>query len=157
MNLQGMADAIDPLKQHFEIGVVRADGGDSHFEIEGGHVWVDCVIMPTEAPITCRLTTVAGAPGNGVWMVPPEGTEVCIALPGGSVENGGIIVGILGTAPSGTGENQIVIVADKVILGNPDGQSEFLNGVVVGGGIDPFTGQTYANLQNASTKVLAEK
>ena len=157
MNVQGIADAVDPLKQYFETGIVKGEDGDAHFEIEGGHVWVDCLIMPTESPVTCRLTTVAGAPGNGVWMVPPEGTEVCIAFPGGSMENGGIIVGIIGSAPAGTGENQIVIVADKVIIGNPDGQTELLNGVVVAQGVDPFTGQTYGALQNASSKVLAEK
>jgi len=156
INFQGAAEATDDLRQYFEVGVVRGDGGDN-FEILDGQVWVDVVIMPTEAPMTCRLSTVAGAPGNGVWMVPPEGTEVAIAFPGGSVENGGIIIGILSAAPGGTAEGRIVIVADEVILGNPSGQNALQNGVVVGGGIDPFTGQTYATLQNASSKVLAEK
>jgi len=122
MNLQGAADALDDMKRHFETGVVRAEQGDSHFSIEDGSVWVDCVIMPDESPVTCRLSCVAGAPGRGIWMVPAEKTEVCIAFPGGTSENGGVIVGILSTAdvPEGVAEDQIVIVAPKVLVYNTD-------------------------------------
>lgn len=118
MNLQGATDAIDSLKQYVEIGVVRAEGGDSHYSIEDGSVWVDVVIMPTETPVTCRLATGVGSPGNGVWMVPANGTEVVVLFPGGSSEAGGIVTAILPSAnlPEGIAENRIVIVADEVAI-----------------------------------------
>ena len=127
MNLQGAADALDDLREHFAIGIVRAEQGDSHFSIEDGNVWVDCVTVPDESPVTCRLGCVAGAPGRGVWSVLAEGTEVAIAFPGGSRENGGIITCILSTAnlPEGVAEDQIVIVSPKVLVYNTDsGQAE---------------------------------
>lgn len=122
ISTQEMSEAVDDLKQHFETGIVRAEQGDTHFEIEDGSVWVDCVLVPTEAAVTCRLACAAGAPGRGIWMVPAEGTEVCIAFPGGSMENGGIIIAVLSTAniPEGVDENQIVIVAPKVLVYNTD-------------------------------------
>lgn len=122
ISTQEMSEAVDDLSEHFAIGVVRAEKGDSHFTIEDGNVWVDCVTMPHEAPVTCRLGCVAGSPGRGVWSVPAEGTEVAIAFPGGSRENGGIITCILSTAnlPEGVAEDQIVIVAPKVLVYNTD-------------------------------------
>lgn len=118
LNVRGQQDALDDLRLHIEIGVVKADTGDSHFEIADGDVWVDCIIMPTEQPITCRLSTIAGGPGHGVWMVPPNGAEVVIACPSGQIEGGGIIIAVLpgGTLPAGVVESKIVIVAPEVLV-----------------------------------------
>ncbi len=122
-NLQGGGDALGTdLRQHFEIGVVTAEQGDSHFTIEDGDIWVDVSLVPTGQPVTCRMSSIAGGPGRGVWMVPANGSEVCVAFPNGTIEGGGIIIANLSTAnlPEGVAEDQIVIVAPKVLVYNSD-------------------------------------
>ena len=120
---QGMTEALDDLKSYFETAIVtKEQGEDKHWDLFRGNIYVDCLLVPDEQPITCRLTTVAGGPGRGVWMVPAVGTEVAVAFPKGSMENGGIIIAVLGSAqvPDGIEENEIVIVAPKVYIYNSD-------------------------------------
>ncbi len=118
MNMQAVAEATDDLKQHIEIGIIKGDIGESHFAVEDGDVWVEVRLVPTEQPVTCRMSTVAGAPGMGVWMVPAEGTEVVVAFPNGKIDAGGIVIAVLSSAnvPSGVAENQIVIAAPSVLV-----------------------------------------
>ena len=114
-----LQDANEDLTQKaVEIGIVRADKGESHFAIDDGDVFVEVALMPSEQQMTARLGSVAGGPGNGVWMVPPVGAEVVVAIPGGDPAAGGIISASLSNAqiPAGVAEGQLVIVAPEVLV-----------------------------------------
>ncbi len=118
MNMQAIGEATDDLKQHIEIGVVTADVGESHFEIRDNDIWVEVRLKPTDQPVTCRMSSIAGGPGRGVWMVPPVGAEVVVAFPNGKIDAGGIIIANLSSAnlPEGVAEDTIVIVAPNVLV-----------------------------------------
>lgn len=118
MNMQAIAEATDDLKQHIEIGVVAADVGESHFAIEDDDIWVEVRLKPTDQPVTCRMSSIAGGPGRGVWMVPSVGSEVAVAFPNGKIDAGGIIIANLSSAnlPEGVAEDTIVIVAPNVLV-----------------------------------------
>jgi hypothetical protein len=52
---------------------------------------------------------------------------------------------------------KLVLKATQVFIGDEAGLTALINGVVLAGGIDPFTGATYGALGNASATVLAKK
>lgn len=153
------------------LGVVRKfPGEDSHFEVntENGtnEILVDVQIVPSGERLACRL----GFGNDGVYRIPRIDTEVAVLLPyppGSLIKDpldyGGIIVGCLNNnAPEQLDNDDIVVIeatrvhilSSNIKLGtNPAA----LDGVVVGTGIDSFTGSTYAALGNSSGKVKAEK
>ena len=57
------------------IGKVVKDG-TSHFEVDGADALIDVELMPSELPLRCRLASIAGGAGVGIWSVPAVGTEV---------------------------------------------------------------------------------
>lgn len=149
-------------RTHTAIGLVVAPGGESHFIIDGQDVLVDVELLPNGEQLLCRLGSIAGGAGFGVWAIPPVGTEVSVLIPHGDLEMDPVVIGTLtsGTAPAGLDASTLVIIpppGGKVVIGDPNGQSAGDNGVVVGGGIDSCTGLSYSMLGNASSKVWAEK
>lgn len=153
------------------LGVVRKfPGEESHFEIsnENGdaEILVDVELIPSGERTLCRI----GFGSDGVYKIPRENQEVAVLIPYNpqslikdALDYGAIIVGVLdNNAPSQLNDDDIVVVkstrihlvSDNIKLGtNPNAN----DGVVVGTGIDSFTGSTYFALGNASSKVKAHK
>lgn len=153
------------------LGVVRKfPGEDSHFEIstENGdaEVLVDVELIPSGERVLCRL----GFGNDGVYKIPRENQEVAVLVPYNpqslirdSLDYGAIIVGVLdNNVPSELDDDDIAVVkatrvhvvSDDIKLGTSPAAQD---GVVVGTGIDPFTGSTYFALGNSSSKVKAHK
>lgn len=85
-----------------------------------------------------------------------EGNVVVTAKGDASVDvDGDVTVNVGGSAKVDAG-TEAVVSAPDVQLG-ASGLSAPVNGLVLGGGIDTFTGLTYAALQNASAVVKAKK
>lgn len=153
------------------LGVVRKFPGESsHFEVntENGsnEILVDVELVPSGTRVQCRL----GFGNDGVYRIPRENSEVAVLLPydpssliKDPMDFEPIIVGVLNAnAPSQlTSDDTVVIDAAKVRVLNSDIQlgtsPAAQDGVVVGSGIDSFTGATYFALGNASAKVKAQK
>lgn len=153
------------------LGVVRKfPGEDSHFEIstENGsnEILVDVELIPSGTRVQCRL----GFGNDGVYRIPRVNSEVAVLIPFDSsslikdpLDFEPIIVGVLNNnAPSQLSDDDTVVIdATKVRILNSDIQlgtnPGVQDGVVVGSGIDSFTGSTYFALGNASAKVKAEK
>ena len=160
LELADLRDALKDSRVWTAIGVVRdPGGGDAHYLIEDGDVLVEIEIMPGGEQALARLGSAAGGPGGGVWRIPPIGTEVAILVPLGEFDVSPIIIGTLSSnqPPTGLDADTIIVVAPKVVLGDPASQNSAANGVVVGQGRDPFTGQTYSTLGNSSEVVWAKK
>lgn len=134
------ADAAEVLADDrvwFAVGIVRArPNEDKHFEAitKDGKlvdVSVEVDIMPRRESVTCRLGGFGGA--RGIWRIPPPGTEVAVAIPGGELEGGPVIVAVLSSrdVPAGLDEDTLVVSNpkrvlvysedDKVFLGSNDG------------------------------------
>lgn len=121
------------------IGVVVSRGGDAHYEIvhdDGGNpvdVLVDVDLMPRGEYVTARLAASAGGPGAGLWRIPPVGTEVVVVVPGGELEGGPVVIGVLSSrnVPNALDKDTLVLAhpgkvilyssQDKVYLGSSDG------------------------------------
>lgn len=154
------------------LGVVRKfEGETSHFDIdtENGtnEILVDVELIPSGTRTQCRL----GFGNDGVYRIPRVGTEVAVLLPydpssliKDSLDYEGIIVGCLNVnSPSAlTGDNvvfveaeKVVILSDSVKIGTTDPNP--LDEVVVGTGIDPFSGATYKVLGNTAAALKVKK
>lgn len=153
------------------LGVVRKFPGESsHFEVntENGdnEILVDVELIPSGERVQCRL----GFGNDGVYRIPRVNSEVAVLVPYNpqslikdSLDYEPIIVGVLDTsAPSAlNGDDVVVIEATKVRVLSGDielGDSPSpLDEVVVGTGVDSFTGSTYKVLQSTSSVVKAKK
>lgn len=69
------------------LGIVQAaqDGG-VHFDLDTEDMTVEVQLMPSEVILTARVGTVAGGFGAGIWLPPPVGAEVLVAIPDGDLE-----------------------------------------------------------------------
>lgn len=156
------------------LGVVRKFPGESsHYEIvidsETGNreVMVDVELIPNSEKVFCRL----GFGQEGVYRIPRVDQEVAVMIPGSrnsliadELDFDPIIVAILDTdVPSELDDDTtVVVLADKVVIKSDDirlggANPATLDHVVVGSGIDTFSGQTYFALGATTSKVKAEK
>ncbi len=154
------------------LGVVRVFPGESsHFEIsdESGsrEILVDVELMPSRERVLCRL----GFGGDGVYRIPRVDQEVAVLIhtdPQSMVRDGledhPIIVGVLDTdCPSELDDDDIVVLKAtrvKILSGEielGEGPINPLDEVVVGTGIDSFTGANYKVLGSTSSVVKAKK
>lgn len=99
-------------------GLGLVEKRESHFHIEENDVLVEVRLMPGNQPILCRLGAAAGGPGQGVWMIPPVGSEVAVLIPDGELEADCMIVATLssGAVPDGLVENTMVVVSPNVLI-----------------------------------------
>jgi len=125
--------------------VVKRQGEDSHFEIVDGDVLVEVDLMPEGTPLLCRLGSLAGGAGRGLWRIPPVGTEVALVIPGGDLsETGGdpLIVGVLstGTIDADLNGDILLLVNDKAVKIKSTGEDVIVDApasgkkVLLGGG-----------------------
>jgi hypothetical protein len=119
--------------------VVKRPNDDAHYEIvkdSAGNpvdVLVEVDFMPNAEPVYARLGALSGGAGAGIWSIPPVGTEVVLALPGGELDGMPCIVGRLSSRniPGALDADTLVIINpkkviiasqnDKVYLGSQDG------------------------------------
>lgn len=166
-----LRDLIAKMPMVTALGVVRKfQGESSHFEVntENGsnEILVDVELIPSGERVQCRL----GFGNDGVYKIPRVNCEVAVILPYSpqslikdSLDFEPIIVGVLDTdAPSVLDDDDIVVVqASRVRILSGDIElgdtPNPLDEVVVGTGIDSFTGSTYKILQNTSSVVKAKK
>lgn len=171
--------AHGPVNTQVYLGVVvQPQGETSHWSMDteetgGPLVWVE--LQPHREEVECRLGGLGGGAGDGVWRIPPTGTEVAVLSFDGDFGADPTIVAVLssGSVPSELNATTLVIRAPSVTVNADAGDVNVLasgtvhlggtglvaltDGVVVAQGIDPFTGQTYGNLGSASSKVRAKK
>jgi hypothetical protein len=138
--------------------VALHDGEDAHHQMtDEGQMMVSVRTLRHDVQIWAILAG-GGSADVGVWFIPPVGTEVIVNFDDGMFEGDAYIVGIHGKAPSDLAPGKVFIRGDVVNLANAnEGPGPTSEGVVVGTGVDPFTGSTYNVLGNASTKVFAKK
>lgn len=167
MDKSGMSAAVMDRRYWVGLGIVYLpDGEAAHYELdEDVGILVNVRLMPNEEPLLCRLGGFGEGGSQGVWRIPPVGSEVAVAVPGGAIDGETIIVGVLasGGTPAELDADTLVVRAPKVVIiaeGAVEiGQSglTITDGVVHGSGIDPFTGATYAALSNTSATLRAKK
>lgn len=128
MDLSDIKSALADNAIRVAIGVVRSTNeSEKHYEVvmDGSTVFdvlVDVELMPSSADVTCRLGTMAGGAGGGLWRIPAEGTEVMVVVP--QLDEGGddlswmpTIVAVLstGNVPARVADNRTILVApDRV-------------------------------------------
>lgn len=163
LDIAQIREALRDGKIWTALGVVTRFPGESvHYEIDddGGGVTVDVELVPNRERVACRL---GSGSGGGVWRIPPEGAEVAVLVPMGDLDADPIITCVVSSPPAQlTDDTETVVVASgkvKVIAPEIDlGDSpNALDWVVVGTGIDPFTGSPYHALGNVSSVVRAKK
>lgn len=114
------------------LGLVYEPDSGSHYElvVEGStlvDVLVEVEIVPDRIPLTCRLSSVAGGSGIGIWTIPAVGDEVIVAVPDGDIAFAPTIVALLSTGdipnPSGQGPapGRTIIVNDEVLVHDGSG------------------------------------
>lgn len=162
------------------LGVVRKfPGEDSHFEIQidddgKREIMVDVELMPRSEKLFCRL----GFGQDQIYKIPRVGQEVAVLIPftrdslvKDELDSDGFIVAILDTdVPADLDGDDIIVInsprvkviADTVIIESADirlgGENPSpIDQIVVGSGIDSFTGLTYFALGATTAKVKAEK
>ena len=168
MATDAMRQALHDRRYWVGLGLVYVPGGEElHYEIDpdiGVIVYVQ--LMPDEEPLQCRLGGLGEGVANGVWRIPPVGSEVAVCCPAGEIHNDPMIVGVLssGGTPSELDADTLVVRAPKVTIIATGGAVEVgqkglgpTDGVVHGAGIDPFSGESYTNLNNTSSTLKAKK
>jgi hypothetical protein len=99
------------------------DGASSHFKLESRGGKISDVLVEVETvgaqrqDLTCRLATLVGGPGCGLWRVPPVGAEVVVALPDGQPDHMPTIIGVLSTGetPKRVSPERTVLVATDAV------------------------------------------
>lgn len=146
--------------------VVNRDGGDHYqFDADVG-VLVEVDLMPSETSLLCRLGGFGQGGAQGVWRIPPVGTEVVVGVVDGEVDASPCILAVLasGDVPDELDGDTLVVKAPRVVVIAADGPVEIgeqglvtADGLVHGSGVDSFTGAQYWQLGNTSSTVRAKK
>jgi hypothetical protein len=118
-----MRDLLRDRRVWVGIGtVMKRQDEDSHWrfaEDENGNkvdVLVECDLHPGPIPVECRLASVGGGPGHGLWKVPPVGTQVVIVVQRGELEAD---CSIVGTLASNQAPDAALLDDDTLVLLNP--------------------------------------
>jgi hypothetical protein len=149
------------------IGLVKPPpGGGSHYDVDDDvGVLVSVELQPEGQPVMARLGGLGEGGSNGVWRIPPLGSEVAVVVPGGDLDADACIVGVLasGGTPGELDGDTLVVRAPKIVI-IADGAVEVgqaglgpLDGLVHGSAIEPFTGQTYTALAATTSTIKAKK
>lgn len=112
LDLTGIKKALRDRRCWTCFGLVVSGEESSHFEIdENADVLVEVEVQPSLERLTCRLGSIAGGPGRGVWAIPPVGTEVAVIVPDGQLDFMPLIVATLSTGevPADLDETTLVM------------------------------------------------
>lgn len=133
-----VAEFRELLRDHrmwCKLAIVYQPDDGLHYElITEGSTLVDILVevetVPDRVPLTCRLGTIAGSSGKGIWSIPAVGDEVIVAVPDGQLDFIPSIVAQLSSGdipnPSGEGPttNRTVIVNGTVLIHDGSGGTE---------------------------------
>jgi hypothetical protein len=177
MTLTAMRDLLaDDRTWTIAATVQKLPGQDSHFKKSNDQLLIS-VLTNTHAVPVWVIHGGGDLSGFGVWLIPSIGTEVMIAFSDGEFEGDAFLIGMFGrrddvddgvTLLCGNkvkiiAEDEVHVVADTVDVDankvNFCGAAEgpLGEGVVVGTGIDSFTGSTYNVLGSSSSRVFIKK
>jgi hypothetical protein len=144
-----------------ELGLVKKEEGETtHWRVnEDGELEVQVTLDNGLIPVRALWAPLVGGANRGVWLVPAEGTEVVVALPGGDVEGDPVVVGCLGTgtAPADLTASRVLIMGAEVFVYNGSGtpkrvaledHKHSVSGLSAGG--DPVTGSMGTSDSNSS-------
>ncbi len=131
LDLSAVKDALKEQRLFPCLGLVTDEGVDSHFDLDGEDLLIECKLIPNEEPVTARMGIGGAGPGLGIWFIPPVGAEVALLICEGELEAGVFIVGILSTGflPGGIAEGVTVIANSSKVLIN-DGVVAGTEGVI---------------------------
>jgi len=126
LDLSDLRKALGDAPMHAYAGVVfKPEGASSHYQLvrQDGtitDVLVEVQTYPSRQDLTCKLSTMAGGPGAGLWRIPPVGTRVAVLVPEGAMDFQPTIVGILDDPPDRVSTDRTVLVApDKIEVSAP--------------------------------------
>ncbi len=115
------------------LGIVTDEDVDSHFSIEGTgdgtDLFIEVQLVPGDERMTARMGVAGAGAGQGIWFIPPVGTEVVLIICDGEIEAGAVIVGVLstGSLPNGVAAGTTVITnSSKVLIHNGNGTTDQL-------------------------------
>lgn len=129
VDLSELKEALAEGKIHTAIGTVTDEGVDNYFSIEDGDLIVELELHPGGEQVSARMGVGGGGSGQGIWFIPPPGTEVAVLVPDGDLECGPIIVGIMssGGLPDGVAPGVTVVAnSSKVLIHDGSGGTDQL-------------------------------
>lgn len=126
LDLTAMREALATGDVWVALGVVALGDSSSHWEIYEDDLLVEVETVPDEELLTCRLGSLCGGEGVGLWSVPALGTEVVVVVPRGDYTFTPCIVATLssGDLPDGVAPNVTVIANGEVLIHDGDGGAE---------------------------------
>lgn len=111
LDLTAMREVLQDQRVWARMGVVSAAEDGEHYLIdENADVLLEVSLMPDEDLTTCRLGSLAGGPGRGVWAIPPVGTEVAVLVPDGQLDFMPIVIATLASGEVTSDLDETVIV-----------------------------------------------
>lgn len=120
LDMSPIREALKDRRMWTAFGVVRKPvDAASHYEVITANGQQDVLVHVETAPsgldVTCRLGSLAGGAGLGLWRIPAVGTEVAVLIPEGEMEFQPLIVATLST-----GDTPARMAADRTVLEAPD-------------------------------------
>ncbi len=115
LDMSGARQALKDRRYWVGIGIVYEPSGETHYEIDDDvGVLVNVKLMPEEEPLLARLGGFGEGGTNGVWRIPPVGSEVVIAVPGGDIGGDTVLLAVLAS-----GDTPDELDADTVVIKGP--------------------------------------
>jgi hypothetical protein len=127
-----MREALKDRRVFPCLGIVTTDDDSgSHFDLDGEDLLVEVELVPGEERITARMGAVGGGSGQGLWFVPPVGSEVIVIMCDGELEADAFIVGVLssGAVPEGIAPD-VTVIANTSKVYVIDGTTANAEGVI---------------------------
>lgn len=132
--------------------VIKPEGASSHWSVDttGGkrRLLVEVELMPSGQDITCKLATVGGGAGKGLWFVPAVGSIVRVQLADGALDGYPAIVAVedCGAADSDITDGRALLVAADIVL----------KGATKLGGVDATEAVPLGTTQSTALNALAD-
>jgi hypothetical protein len=126
LDLTSMREALATGEAWVVLGRVESAEGGLHWDIYEDDLLIEVVTIPDEEPLTCRMGSIAGGSGIGIWSIPSEGTEVVIVVPRGDYTFSPCIVATLssGGLPNGVAAGVTVVTNAQVLVHDGSGGAE---------------------------------
>jgi hypothetical protein len=123
--MQAFIEKVVSLKQPAHVGQVFEPEGEGSFWERGDHgeILVHVETFPEGQDLTCRLGSLSGGAGSGIWMVPKPGTTVGVICPSGELDHYPYIDAILDScgAPERVSPDRAIWFSDTPIeIETPD-------------------------------------
>jgi len=142
-----------------QTGVIRKEEGEAqHWEVnEDGDLMVSVTMDHHQVPVWALFAPLVGGTNLGVWVIPPEGTEVVVAFPDDDFSGDAVVVGCLAHTPSDLTAARVLVMGAEVWVYNGSGTPQPValadhrhspSGLSAGG--DPVTGTMGTSNSNSA-------